>query len=397
MHALRLLHKIMRQGCPKIHEIRLRSLMVSVEALLVGRQMSLAGLGRALVSAARVKHNIKRVDRLLGNRHLWEERTELYGAIVGVVLGRAQRPVIILDWSDMREDRSWQLLRAAVPVGGRSLTLYEEVHPLSAYDNRGVRKRFLERLRELLPPECRPILVTDAGFRTTWFRQVEAMGWDWVGRVRGRTHFRLDNEEGWQPCRALYAMANSRVRHIGAVELTIKNPLACDLYLVKKKKRGRQQLTCRGTRARGGRSLSNERRQREPWILVTSLGSRAAKQVMRCYQLRMQIEESFRDMKNARLGLHFRSSRSNSPQRLSILLLIGTLATLIAWLVGHTMQRAGLQRHYQANTTRHRTVLSTIFLGLQSFRRQHVTLKMEDIKQSMRALHQITLLPLSYA
>ena len=75
--------------------------MVSVEALLVGRQMSLAGLGRAMVSAARV-------NRLIGNRHLWEERTELYGAIAGLVLGRAQRPVIILDWSDMREDRSWQ-------------------------------------------------------------------------------------------------------------------------------------------------------------------------------------------------------------------------------------------------------------------------------------------------
>jgi hypothetical protein len=65
MHALRLLHKIILQGCPKIHEVRLRSLMVSVEALLVGRQMSLAGLGRAMVSAARV-------NRLIGNRHLWE-------------------------------------------------------------------------------------------------------------------------------------------------------------------------------------------------------------------------------------------------------------------------------------------------------------------------------------
>ena len=313
------------------------------------------------------------------------------------MLGQGPRPVIILDWSDLREDRSWQLLRAAVPVGGRSLTLYEEVHPLSAYDNRGVRKRFLERLREILPPGCRPLLVTDAGFRTTWFRQVEAMGWDWVGRVRGRTHFQLDNEENWQPCRTLHAMANSRVRHIGTVELTESNPLACDLYLVKKKKRGRQQLTCRGTRARGGRSLSCERRQREPWILVTSLGSRAAQQVMRCYQLRMQIEESFRDMKNARLGPHFRSARSNSAERLSILVLIGTLATLVAWLVGQAMQRFGLQRHYQANTTRHRPVLSTVFLGLQSFRRQPVKLMLADIKQSIIALHQITASPLSYA
>ena len=163
MHALRLLHKMMAQACPQIHVVRLTALIASVEALLVGRQMSLAGLGRALLSGARVKHNIKRVDRLIGNRHLWGERTELYGAIAGLVLGQGPRPVIILDWSDMREDRSWQLLRAAVPVGGRSLTLYEEVHPLSAYDNRGVRKRFLDRLREILPPGCRPIFQGPKG------------------------------------------------------------------------------------------------------------------------------------------------------------------------------------------------------------------------------------------
>ena len=113
---------------------------------------------------------------------------------------------------------------------------------------------------------------------------------------------------------------------------------------------------------------------------------------MRCYQLRMQMEESFRDMKNARLGLHFRSA-----EQLSILVLIGTLATEVAWLVGHSMQRFGLQRHYQANTTRHRPVLSTFFVGLQSFCSQQVTLLMTDIKHSVMALHQIAVTPLIYA
>ena len=169
MHALRLLHRIIRQACPQVHAVRLKALMASVGALLVGRQMSLSGLGRALESDARVKHNIKRVDRLVGNRHLQSERHALYKTIATVVLGQARRPVIILDWSDMREDRSWQLLRAAVPVGGRALTLYEEVHPLSVYDNRQVRRRFLAHLRDILPPGCCPILVTDAGFRTPWF------------------------------------------------------------------------------------------------------------------------------------------------------------------------------------------------------------------------------------
>jgi hypothetical protein len=35
----------------------------------------------------------------------------------------------IVDWSPLTDDQSQQLLRASLPVGGRSITLYEEVHP----------------------------------------------------------------------------------------------------------------------------------------------------------------------------------------------------------------------------------------------------------------------------
>ncbi|MGD4910013.1 transposase, partial [Xanthomonas citri pv. citri] len=51
----------------------------------------------------------------------------------------------------------------------------------------GAEKRFLQQLRRMIPDDVRPILVTDAGVRTPWFRAVSAMGWEWVGRLRGRT------------------------------------------------------------------------------------------------------------------------------------------------------------------------------------------------------------------
>ena len=41
-------------------------------------------------------------------------------------------------------------------------------------------------VKSVLPEGCRPIVVTDAGFRGPWFRDVEALGWDWVGRIRKR-------------------------------------------------------------------------------------------------------------------------------------------------------------------------------------------------------------------
>ncbi|MCZ6803094.1 MAG: hypothetical protein O7D86_03950 [Proteobacteria bacterium] len=37
-------------------------------------------------------------------------------------------------------------MRASIPVSGRALTLYEEVHPLKTYGNAPVRKCFLETI-----------------------------------------------------------------------------------------------------------------------------------------------------------------------------------------------------------------------------------------------------------
>ncbi len=44
-------------------------------------------------------------------------------------------------------------------------------------------QQFLQTLKSLLPPNCRPILVTDVGFRTPWFKQVEA--WSYPRSVDG--------------------------------------------------------------------------------------------------------------------------------------------------------------------------------------------------------------------
>jgi hypothetical protein len=40
-------------------------------------------------------------------------------------------PLIVIGWLDLKADQSLHLLRASLPVGGGSLTLYEEVHPQS--------------------------------------------------------------------------------------------------------------------------------------------------------------------------------------------------------------------------------------------------------------------------
>ena len=151
---------------------------------------TLTELGRALIGPARVKHSIKRVDRLLGNCHLGAERFELYQALARRVVGRLRDPLIVIDWSDLTPDRRWQLLRAAMPIGGRCLTLYEEIHPLTRFGNPRVHRAFLQKLKALLPEGVKPILITDAGFRAPWFKAVARLGWHWIGRIRNRTYLR---------------------------------------------------------------------------------------------------------------------------------------------------------------------------------------------------------------
>ena len=161
--------------------MRRTALFVNVMAALHGEVLTVTHLGRSIRSDAKEKHCIKRADRLLSNRRLQRERQDIHASLTQLLIGMKQRPVIIIDWSDMDECKRHFLLRASAPVEGRSLSLYEEVHTVKSKEKPKTHQQFLQTLKSLLPPNCRPILVTDAGFRTPSFKQVEALGWDWVG------------------------------------------------------------------------------------------------------------------------------------------------------------------------------------------------------------------------
>jgi hypothetical protein len=64
--------------------------------------------------------------------------------------------------------------------------------------------------------------------------------------------------------------------------------------------------------------------------------------------------------------------RCNTAKRLEILLLLGTLATLVAWLVGLAGRTMQLNWQLQANTTRKRQVLSTSSSEGSSLRAQRL-------------------------
>lgn len=391
MHATHLLDKHLRTHCQETHERRMDAVMSMVNALLRGRVLTVTGLGRSLRGRSAPKHQIKKADRLIGNPHLHNERNAFYRALISMTLGKTRRPVILVDWSDVSDDRAFQKLRAAVAIEGRALTLYEEVHPQSKAANRRVQHRFLQTLQRLLPAQCRPIIVTDAGFKNPWFKSVQALGWDFVGRVGGHIMIRkVETSSAWTRVERVFATATTRPCYHGEVELARANPLRCHAYTLRRTPTGRIKKTRFGTQCAMKHSLKNAHRERTPWLLVTSLsgGTAISKTVIHLYRARMQIEEAFRDLKNHRYGFSFRDCMSHLPHRLENLLLIGALATLAAWLVGKVAELKGLHRKYQANTIRTRNVLSTFYLGCEIIASAWVTMTTTEFRHALRVLRE---------
>ena len=172
MRATQVLQKCLSVCFVAMHAVRTRVLLRSVEALLAGRRLTLIDVARSWPGAEKVRAPLKAFDRL--NRHLHEAREELYGGMAHWLL-RGKRPVIVIDWSDLKANNAWCLLRAAVPVGGRTLPVLDMVFPGKLQGTPIAEKHFLKRLQRLVRTDVTPMLVTDARFRSPWFREVSTL------------------------------------------------------------------------------------------------------------------------------------------------------------------------------------------------------------------------------
>jgi hypothetical protein len=372
MHAISMLHRLLSKSCPGIHKKRLTSLCAATDAAVSGSALTLSDLGRGIAGRVSMKHNIKRVDRLLGNQALHQELPQIYEALAQQHLAHVKNPVIIIDWSDLTADRRWQLLRASIALEGRSVTIYEQVHPQRNAATARVHRQFLARLALMLPSGCAPILLTDAGFRSTWFKLVNRMGWHWIGRIRNRDMVKRVGGHIWSGCKSLYAGASETPRCLGQFDYVRSNPVRCRLVIIKRRRKGRHKRSVLGKPVRSSHSIKNARSQREPWLLAVSPGLEhlSAKAVVTVYSKRMQIEEEFRDLKNEHFGLGLSANRSNRRERLSVLLLTACLATYLLRLIGEIAHAHHWERQCQSNTRRSRPVLSLISLARQLIQKE---------------------------
>ena len=356
MHAPRVLHKLLLPALARLDRRNVRTLLLAVEACYRDRRLVLMELARHWPGATKVWAPLKRLDRLLSHAGMAQARGAIYRAAVVLVM-RSPEPVLVVDWSELKSDGRWHLLRAGLVVGGRTLTVYEEVHPQCRLGTAKVHRAFLRRLAGVLPDSVRPVVITDAGFKVPWFKQVQALDWHWLGRVRGQVSLR-EASRAFAPFRRVqdwYRQASPKAQALGRMRLTARHELACWAALVRQPSKGRhQRLTRSGRRAAGGKALSMARSGGEPWLLVysESLSQLPARRIARLYGKRMQIEAAFRDLKSHRYGAAFEDTQTRSAQRLEMLLLIHLLATLVAWITA-TATRAQHERRFRLSLLRH--------------------------------------------
>lgn len=241
-----------------LHQRRSAALQRAVTGLLEAKGCSLSMIALHLHGRTGLKHRIKSVDHLLGNTAMHRVRQCLYHCVAQHWLGSLQQLLVVVDWSDASEDQRWHLLRASAVVEGRSITLYEEIHPQARYGHPSVHRAFVRRIAQVVPAGCKLIVMTDAGFQSPWFKLVVEQGWEFVGRIRGRVLLQMHGHNDWIAARDLFARAKLQAADLGTASSARSNPVSVRITLAARASKGRHRLTLYGKR-RVGRSSTNNR------------------------------------------------------------------------------------------------------------------------------------------
>lgn len=214
------------------------------------------------------------------------------------------------------------------------------------------------------------------GFQNAWFRHINSLGWNFIGRIRGNIQMRLDSKgEYW--FRRQELQASSKPEYLGPGTLARSEYARCDghFYLHKKEPKGRKNCRSRCHIERKSQIRDGLSSAKEPWLIFSSTNDFKPREIMRLYSRRMQIEQNFRDEKSERFGFGLRACDSRSAGRMLVLSLLATLSTIVLWLIGYHVENKGLHLRYQANSLKSRRVISYLTLAENILRHSPLILR----------------------
>ncbi|MHB2019287.1 MAG: transposase, partial [Candidatus Xenobia bacterium] len=194
-------------------------------------------------------------------------------------------------------------------------------------------------------------ILADRGFDDAAFlSHVADQGFSFVIRVCKNNSVRQEGQAAFIPL-GDFLIERDRVYDLGEVDFTAAHRFRTRLVIV------------------------HDKDQKDAWFLSTNMPTPSGRAIVHRYGRRFEIEESFKDLKDMRAGLHLGQVTLEKPERLARLLVVAVLAYLFLVSAGLYGEKHNLQRRFQANTRKQR-VLAVWRLGLRILRR--MSLAIED-------------------
>ncbi len=362
----KILRSHLQKECETIYSTRLDAIMDVAMALQRSKDLSLTRMGRKLEGGTHLKHKIKKVDRLEGNKYLHNELNTIYEGLssyVMTLISQVKSIPVVIDLCFVKDDGALQMLSAEIATKGRTVPVYREVFEEGSLKSRA--GSFLNNLSKCIPTGREVIVIMDAGFFEEWFKEIELLKWHWICRIRQGKSLKFREKEEWTTIKEYIKEVGTATKNYNDVLLTKAHKHACRIITTNKKnihkKRKETESSKKDCKVASGRYLASAK---EPWILATNLpGNYKAVMVVNFYKKRMQIEESFRDMKSHQFGLSGRYIRTTNVDRWGVKMLLAAIVQIIYWVIGIVGHQQGMQKYFQANTVKDKKVFSNFTLG----------------------------------
>jgi hypothetical protein len=305
-----------------VHAQRLASLTDGVDGVLHAANLGVRAIGQGLAVAQGLapRHAIKPVDRWLSNPKL--SMAQVFGCWVPFVVGERREIVVNFDWTECEDADQCTVVLGLQTAHGRSTPLVWQTVTRSALkaQRHDHEDDLLVVLAAVVPTHVRVTVVADRGFSDRKLSSFlsEALGCDDIIRFRGVVS--VEEATGARRKAKEWLGTAGRLRVFRRARVTAPRHLVPVVVCVQ------------------------DKAMKEPWCLVSSRQDLTGVEIKVAYGRRFTVEETFRDVKNPRVGLGLKQAVIARHDRRDALFLLAVLAhTWLTWL-GKAGQELGMDR-----------------------------------------------------
>ena len=287
------------------------------------------------------KHNIKRVNRFLGNTQV--EGSAIASALFEAFAPKQGRVLVLADWTDVINGK---MLVFALPCNGRSVPFFARVVAKHAGEGGLIRaeNEALQALNRICATRSNVTVVADRGFgNQRWLGALGEHGFHFVQRLS--SVFYAETEHHIGGLKEINTRRGKPVRDWGHGTIGEDEVIAGRLI------------------------TAYDEKAKEPWYLVTDLNDATANEVVNVYRRRWWIETMFRDKKNRDWGLGLAMVNLKDHRRYERLFYIVALAFIFLSAHGAAAEAEGFDQGLKANTRKIR-VINLLRIGYHFIRRK---------------------------